>query len=186
MTTPSLAPTRHPRRGRFVAVAGVIALGAGLWVGLTVADGSAGPRTTPAPAFSLPRLGGGSPVSVAVGGHGRRPVVLTFFASWCTPCQTELPMIARVARHEQRSGVDVAFVGVDGNDDASSGEAMARSSGVSFPVAVDADSSVAPRYGLVGYPDTVFIDAGNHIVGTVQGPVTRAELTDWVARLARA
>ena len=184
MTAPSPAPTRPPRRRRAVAAACVVALGAGLWVGLTVAEGSAGPRPS-APAFSLPRLGGGSPVSVAVGGHRRRPVVLTFFASWCTPCQTELPMIAGVARDERRSGVGVAFVGVDGNDDASSGEAMARSSGVSFPVAVDADSSVAPRYGLVGYPDTVFIDAGNHVVGTVQGPVTRAELTDWVARLAR-
>ena len=166
-----------------MALAAVTAIGVGLGVGLTVADGSAGPRT--APAFSLPRLGGGPPVSVPVGGHGRSPVVLTFFASWCTPCQTELPMIAAVARHEHRSGVGVAFVGVDGNDAASSGEAMARSSGVSFPVAVDADSSVAPNYGLVGYPDTVFMDAGNHIVGTVQGPVTRAELTDWVARLAR-
>jgi hypothetical protein len=93
-------------------------------------------------------------------------------------------MIAGVARDEESSGGRVMFVGVDGNDDPASGRAMARSSGVSFPVAVDADSSIAPRYALVGYPDTVFIDTTGHIVGTVRGPVTRRVLTDWVARLA--
>ena len=123
-------------------------------------------------------------MSLPVAGDRGTPVVLTFFASWCTPCRTELPMIAGVARH-QGAQRDVAFVGVDGNDDPASGLAFARSSGVSFPVAVDADSSVAPRYGLVGYPDTVFVDATGRIAGTVQGPVSRPVLEDWLARLAR-
>jgi thiol-disulfide isomerase/thioredoxin len=158
-------------------------VGVGLWLGLTVADGSAGARS--APSFSLARLGGGPAVTVPVAGHRGTPVVLTFFASWCTPCRTELPMIAGVARHQPSAGRLVAFVGIDGNDDPASGLAFARSSGVSFPVAVDADSSVAPRYGLVGYPDTVFVDATGHIAGTVQGPVSRPVLEDWLARLAR-
>jgi hypothetical protein len=77
----------------------------------------------------------------------------------------------------------VVFVGIDGNDDPASGLAFARASGVGFRVAVDALSSVAPRYGLVGYPDTVFVDATGHIAGVVQGPVTRAVLQGWIARL---
>jgi cytochrome c biogenesis protein CcmG/thiol:disulfide interchange protein DsbE len=118
-----------------------------------------------------------------VGGHRGAPVVLTFFASWCTPCRTELPMIARVASDPQNSGSPVLFLGVDGNDDPASGVAFARSSGVTFPVAVDGDSSVAPHYALVGYPDTVFIDATGHIAGAVHGPVSRAVLIGWMSRL---
>jgi cytochrome c biogenesis protein CcmG/thiol:disulfide interchange protein DsbE len=159
-----------------------VVLAAGLGLGLTVTDGGAGARV--APSFVLPRLGGGVPVSMPVPGHRGAPVVVTFFASWCTPCQIELPMIARVARREIAGGGPVAFVGVDGNDDPASGLAFARSSGVAFPVAADAGSSVAPRYALVGYPDTVFVDATGRIAGTVHGAVTETVLHGWLARLS--
>ncbi len=159
-----------------------LVLAAGLVVGLTVSGGS-GPQR--APAFSLPRLGGGPPVSYPLtGDDAHRPVVLTFFASWCGPCHSELPMVARVARQEEAAGDGVVFVGVDGNDDAASGLAFARSSGVSFPVGANADSALAPRFTLEGYPGTVFIDASGTIVKTVHGPVTHAVLETYVARLS--
>ena len=159
-----------------------LVLGAGFWLGLTVSGGS-GPQR--APAFSLPRLGGGQPVSYPLtGDDAHRPVVLTFFASWCGPCHSELPMIARVARQEAAAGDGVVFVGVDGNDDATSGLAFARSSGVSFPVGANADSALAPQFTLEGYPGTVFIDASGTIVKTVHGPVTHAVLESYVARLS--
>jgi thiol-disulfide isomerase/thioredoxin len=154
-----------------------VVLGSGLWVGLTTADQS-GPQT--AAAFSLARLGGGPRVTLPVAGHRRVPVVLTFFASWCTPCRTELPMVASVASHAQRSGGRVVFLGIDGNDDPSSGLALARASGVSFPVGIDPTSDVAPRYGLVGYPDTVLVDDTGTIAATVRGPISRSTLDRWV------
>ena len=52
----------------------------------------------------------------------------------------------------------VVFLGVDGNDDPASGLAFARKSGVGFVVGADADSALAPKFTLVGYPGTVFID----------------------------
>ena len=182
MSDAATGPGGSRIRRRWWSLAAVGVLGVGLGLGLTVADGSAGART--AAAFSLPRLGGGGQVSMPIAAHPHAPVVLTFFASWCTPCQTELPMVAKVARQELASHGPVAFVGIDGNDDPSSGLAFARASGVGFPVAIDADSSVAPHYALVGYPDTVFVDATGRIAGTVQGPVTRAVLQGWLAKLA--
>ena len=174
-----------PRRGRrrLVSVAAGLVVAAGLGIGLTV-SGLSGPQR--APAFSLPRLGGGSALSFPLtGAQARQPVVLTFFASWCTPCLTELPTIARVARQEQAAHHGVVFVGVDGNDDPSSGLSFARHSGVSFAVGRDAASAVAPKFDLVGYPDTVFIDGSGNVVGTVHGPVSRATLQNFVARLSR-
>lgn len=173
---------RRPRR-RIVSLALGIVLAAGLLVGLTVSRGS-GPRQ--APAFTLPRLGGGHPVAYPLtGSQAHKPVVLTFFASWCTPCRSELPMVARVARQEQVAGAGVVFVGVDGNDDPTSGLAFARSSGVSFAVGANADSALAPKFSLVGYPGTVFIAASGRIVDTVRGPVSHATLESDVALLTR-
>jgi cytochrome c biogenesis protein CcmG/thiol:disulfide interchange protein DsbE len=159
-----------------------LVLAAGLFFGLTVAGGPAPQR---APAFTLPRLGGGAPVSYPLTGTDlHRPVVLTFFASWCGPCHAELPVVARAARQEQASGGRVVFVGVDGNDGAASGLAFARKSGVSFAVAADTQSALAPRFTLVGYPGTVFIDGQGNVVDIVHGPVSRATLARNLARLA--
>jgi thiol-disulfide isomerase/thioredoxin len=175
------APRRTRRR--VVPLALGIVLAAGLAVGLAVGGGD-GPQQ--APAFSLPRLGGGHPVAYPLTGPGaHKPVVLTFFASWCTPCRTELPMVARVARQEQAAGAGVVFVGVDGNDDPVSGLAFARSSGVAFAVGANADSALAPKFNLVGYPGTVFIAASGRILDTVHGPVSHATLESDVARLTQ-
>jgi thiol-disulfide isomerase/thioredoxin len=170
-------PPHAPRVGKWVtvlaAVVGVLAL-----VAVLVATSGPGPVRAPAVA-PLPRLGGGPPVSITAA----RPAVLTFFASWCSPCRAELPMIARVASREAPLA-RVVFVGVDGNDDPASGLSFARSSGVTFAVAQDALSAVAPRFGLQGYPDTVFIDARGNVAGMVRGPISQATLESWLSRLS--
>ena len=160
-----------------------VVLAAGLWAGLTWAGG---PGSQRAPAFTLPRLGGGKAVSYPfTGAEAHKPMVVTFFASWCSPCRAELPMVAKVARQEQAAGDGVVFVGVDGNDADASGLAFARASGVSFAVGADADSALAPKFTLDGYPGTVFVDASGTIVKTVHGPVSHATLETYLTRLAR-
>jgi len=167
------------RRIRLPAAIVVGVLAVGVLVGVLVAG--AGSGTTHVPAFGpLPRLGGGTPVALEPG----RPTAITFFASWCSPCHTELPTVARVASQEAATGGKVAFLGIDGNDDPASGLAFARSSRVMFPVGEDVDSAVAPRFGLDGYPDTVFVDAAGDVAGIVRGPITAATLQGWLTRLS--
>ncbi len=95
-------------------------------------------------------------------------------------------MIAGVARQEQASGAKVVFLGVDGNDDPASGLAFARKSGVGFVVGTDAASALAPKFSLVGYPGTVFIDGSGKIIKTVHGPVSRTTLETYLGRLSGA
>jgi thiol-disulfide isomerase/thioredoxin len=160
-----------------------IFLAAALWVGLTAFTA---PGPTKAHAFSLPRLGSGPRVSVPVVGEGaHQAVVVTFFASWCGPCHSELPAFAKVAREAKASGDRVQFIGVDDNDAPASGLAFARKSGVTFPVGRDSLSLTAPDYGIPGNPATVFIDAGGDVVKTVRGPVTTATLEAEIAKIDR-
>lgn len=159
-----------------------LVLVAGLVFGLTDANGT-GPQR--APAFSLPRLGGGAPVTYPFAGtQAHKPVVLTFFASWCGPCHSELPMVAHAARQARAAGDGVVFVGVDGNDDPTSGLAFARKSGVGFVVGTNQDSGLAQKFALVGYPGTVFIDRSGSIVKTVRGPVSQATLKSTLSSLS--
>jgi len=175
-------PAPRLLRRRLVTLAIVVATGAGLWFGLGTGGG---PSVVRAPAFSVPRLGGGPAVGLPLPpAEADRPVVLTFFASWCPPCHKDLPVVAGVARRAGTAGSPVVFVGIDGDDAPASGLAFARRSGVGFVVGADGASAVAPRFGLVGYPDTVFVDRAGDVVGTVQGPVSRSTLQAWVRRLA--
>ncbi len=160
-----------------------LVLAGGLAAGLQLTSGTSAQW---APAFTLPALGGGAPVAVPVRVGGMRlPVVVTFFASWCSSCLAELPMIAAEADRLEAAGTEIAFVGVDGNDDPASGLAFSRRSGVRFPVGSDAVSDVAPTFGVPGYPATVFVDAAGVVVHVVRGPVSRATLDRWATRIAR-
>lgn len=168
------------RRLLFLGAGLVVAVG--LFVGLSLAGG---PGASVAPSFALASLEGPGQVKLPVVERGTPvPAVVVFFASWCTPCQSELPVVARTAAALKMAGTRVAFIGIDGNDTLADGRSFVRQSGVTFPVGWDSTSAVAPRYGLDGYPDTVFVDAAGDVVHTVRGPVTAAVLQEWAQRIA--
>jgi len=137
---------------------------------------------TAAPAFSLPRLGGGTAVSLA--SFRGSPVIVNFFASWCPDCRSELAAIGSVAA--QNSG-RVAVIGVDSND--GNGAAAGRlltAAHASYPVGVDTSASVASKYLLTALPVTYFVDADGRIVGSAVGPQSASSLRRWVGQLTGA
>jgi thiol-disulfide isomerase/thioredoxin len=97
------------RRKQLAAVGGAIVLIL-VVVGVLAFHGggsTAGAVTNPA-AFSLPTLNGNGQVRLA---HYRgKPVVVNFFASWCTACQAELPGFTQEAKALKGK---VTFIGVD-------------------------------------------------------------------------
>jgi peroxiredoxin len=132
-----------------------------------------------APSFSLPRLGGGDPVTLA--GYAGVPVMVSFFASWCPHCREELADFATVAR--QQSG-KLAVIGVDANDGpGGAAQPLLAQAHASYPVAVDAQGSVARRYLLSALPVTYFLDRTGRVRGAAFGAVNTALLERWARGL---
>jgi thiol-disulfide isomerase/thioredoxin len=155
-----------------------------------LAIGLFGPFGSSSPAVklpaSLPALHGGPAVDLPqLGTKLSEPVVITFFASWCDPCEAEIPAVARYARSEADKGVKVSFIGVDEQDTSAAGLGFVKKAGVSFAVGADPDGNVLEDLDAeAALPQTIFIDTSGQIIHHVYGSVTSGStLQTWVGQL---
>ena len=118
-------------------------------------------------------LDGGTAV---VGDFLDRPVVLNFFASWCTPCITEMPALESIS--QQRP--DVAFVGLAYNDTPTRAREIVADTGVSYATGVDPDSAIGNAYGILGMPTTLFIAPDGEVAYQHTGGLTADQITEHI------
>jgi len=119
-----------------------------------------------APAVELPVLGGSATSSLA--DYRGQVVVLNFWASWCTPCRSESPLLERWHGRMKGSGT---ILGIDGNDVTSDAQDFIRKYRLSYPMLRDRDGDASSDYGVLGYPETFVIDRQGRIAAVQRGPV---------------
>jgi cytochrome c biogenesis protein CcmG/thiol:disulfide interchange protein DsbE len=105
------------------------------------------------------------------------PVVVNFWASWCTPCGGEARLLASAA---EARGRRVVFIGVDVHDFTSDAHRFLRAHHVPY-VAVRAGSSVAQRFGLIGLPETFYIDRRGRVQDVTRGELSTRTLASELA-----
>lgn len=119
----------------------------------------------PAPAFELPTPEGGRLTPADLGGQ---PVLVNFWASWCTPCLQEHPLLMELAR----SGVRI--VGLNYKDDPAAAQQWLARHGNPFAViAQDRQGRAGLDWGVYGVPETFVLDASGVIRHKHIGPLTR-------------
>jgi cytochrome c biogenesis protein CcmG/thiol:disulfide interchange protein DsbE len=172
---------RLPRGAKVGLAAGVCCLVAILLVS-TLGSGAGAAKPAPPPAaksLSLRPLGHQGP-DLSLTQYRNRAVMINFFASWCAPCKAETPLLARFYRaHHGR----VPIIGVDVNDSAGAALRFIHKAGVTYPVGADPAGAAATRYGVVGIPQTFFLNPSHHVVKRVFGAVTQASLTAGLAEM---
>ena len=125
----------------------------------------------PAPAFSLPPVGGGAPVSLAE--LRGRPAVLNFWATWCVPCLEEHGVLREAARSLEGR---VQFLGIVYQDDEANVARFLGQHGRTYPSLLDDHGRTAIAYGIYGVPETFFLDPNGTVVAKYTGPLDPAEL----------
>ena len=137
-------------------------------------------RIVVAPAFSMPRVHGGAPVSLA--SLRGKVVVLNFWASDCVPCKEEQAMLNTAARHWAASGG--VFLGVDEVDLRGPAKAFMKRYRVAYPSVYDGVGTLAGKFGVTGTPETFFIDRRGRVVPP--HIIARTERADLDAGIRRA
>jgi cytochrome c biogenesis protein CcmG/thiol:disulfide interchange protein DsbE len=97
------------------------------------------------------------------------PVVVNVWASWCGPCRSEFPELQKASA---KRGDQVAFIGVDANDNDAAARDFLAELPVPYPSISDPDEQLKKRYNLRGYPSTAFYNSAGDVVYVKQGPYT--------------
>jgi thiol-disulfide isomerase/thioredoxin len=132
-----------------------------------------------APAWSAPSLSGGAPVSLA-SARGR-VVVLDFWASWCAPCRTALPLLDALRREFPADSFTVLAVNVDREPEAAR-RFLARRP-VGYPSASDPEGRIPASFGLETMPTSYLIDRAG-VIRYVHEGFERGDVETLRARIA--
>lgn len=132
------------------------------------------PKKTMAPDFTVYDEDGSE---VHLSDYIGKPVVVNFWASWCGPCQMEMPDFQE---KYQELGEEIHFLMVNMTD--GSRETVDRASdfiaeqGYTFPVFYDTASDAAITYGAYSLPTTYFIDAEGYVIAQATGAIDSSTL----------
>jgi peroxiredoxin len=136
-----------------------------------------------APPFDLAVLDGGR---VTLAEFRGRPVVINFWATWCTPCRVEMPMLIRAWRDNRGRLLEIVAVNLTDQERRKDVRRFVEQQELPFHVALDERGRVRERYGLVSLPTTVFVDSAGIVRAHHSGPLSEHNLAEGLAAILPA
>ncbi|MBB4210883.1 thiol-disulfide isomerase/thioredoxin [Rhodothalassium salexigens DSM 2132] len=109
-----------------------------------------------------------------------RVVLVNLWASWCAPCLTELPHLARLHTEMGGAAFQVVAVSLDREGRAKAQATLEKVDATALPLYVDASMALGQAFGEGVMPVTVLVDAKGREVGRYLGPA------DWASDEAKA
>ncbi len=140
---------------------------------------ASGPPLALPPAGTLTAASGDEFEGMLVGLRGR-PVIVNVWASWCTPCRAEAPLLARAARAQSR----VVILGVASKDLYEPARRFMREFDMDYVNVFDETEEIRQRLQLTGFPTTYVFDRDGVLVSTVVGGLTERALAAAIERVS--
>lgn len=118
-----------------------------------------------APDFTLTNVSNGNKVTLS--SYSGRPVVLVFWAVWCSYCEQEIPALNAV--YEKYKAQGLVILAINTGDKESKVSKYRSSHNMSYPVLLDPKKKASSRYRVSGIPAHYFINADGQIMSIGSG-----------------
>src|ERR1700734_3673414 len=148
----------------------------------STAFAAGGDASGPAPAFTLTALSG---EQSALSQYKGQVIMVNFWATWCGPCQQEMPLLDQMYKKYKPAGF--TLIGVNVDKDAPPVKDLLARKPVSFPVLLDPANQVSKAYHVDEMPSSVIIDRKGQIRYVHRGykPGDENEYQDLIRKLIR-
>ena len=173
------------RLGMALVIAGLIALAAGIYLGLERGEPSTsevrGKDATALLGISLPDASGREQALAQWKG---KVVVVNFGATWCVPCREEMPQFVKAQQELGSRGVQFVGIAIDQPDKV---DAFAKELNLNYPAliggygAIELSKAMGNRLGAL--PFTVIVDRAGRVAHTQLGPLKEADLRSILSQL---
>jgi len=158
------------KKGSFGAITGVVVVVVVLVIALVLfgKKGAYEPILAGkvAPEFELPDLAG---EMVPLSRYKGKVVFLNFWATWCEPCEEEMPSMQYLYQELKGENFEMVAVSIDSKKPAVIQEFVKKYS-LTFPVLHDRKNKVKEKYKTTGVPETFIIDQNGVVAEKVWGP----------------
>ena len=126
--------------------------------------------------------------SVQLSDYRGKPVVVNFWATWCTPCQSELPAFES-AYEEYKKDIQFMMVNLTTKEDSIGGVSDIKNfihqNGYDFPVFFDTKGELVKAYDTSAIPVTLFIDKKGDLVYQHVGAMSEMQLINFIEKYLR-
>ena len=118
------------------------------------------------PGLSLASLDG---KTVSLNDYAGKLVVLNFWATWCPPCDAEMPTLENLWEKYRARGLMVVGVSVDKGEPRAIVGPYVRGKKLTFPILLDPDMKTAQAWRVAGIPATFLVKPSGEVAGLAQG-----------------
>ncbi|MFA9457211.1 TlpA disulfide reductase family protein [Halalkalibacter sp. AB-rgal2] len=127
--------------------------------------------------FSLHTLSG---KNVSLNDYRGQGIVLHFFATWCAPCQEEMPLIVALDERLKKAGRELVVVNLTSQEQSKSEvKPFLDYFRASFDPMMDEEGDVMELYEVIGIPTTLVIDEDGIVLERINGMLSE-EIIDSV------
>jgi len=131
-----------------------------------------------APNFELPGLNG---ETIRLSDYRGQVVLVNFWATWCKPCQVEMPEFQAIYEKYRNDGFTI--LGVNQAEPPELVRPYVEKGGYSGTFALDEKGKISERYGVYGIPQSYLIDRDGKVVYMWRGIATQDSVESQLAKL---
>jgi thiol-disulfide isomerase/thioredoxin len=135
-------------------------------------------RDRSTPTFAVRTLADSSITSQSLRG---RVVLVNVWATWCTPCRMEMPLLEATWNRHRAAGLVVLGASVDRGDPHTVRDFITER-GISYPIAIVGPDVIGALGGVRGYPTSILIGRDGRVRHRVMGPIGPLSLEPAIRR----